>query len=168
MFDFSASKNSRLKEGIVYFNGAASLTSKNGGSGSLIFAENDVFNVKYKASFIKGETTNNLAEYDSLINALIMAIRGDNLLILQQQKGIYRVSQKYLIPFLLESEGNYIYNCVWTHVTRDMNQAADYLSKIALNEEQNYTNESQDTPKEIIEETLNYLQDDIQAFTYCS
>ncbi|OQR87066.1 hypothetical protein THRCLA_22940 [Thraustotheca clavata] len=44
---------------IVYFDCSALLTSKNGGSGSLIFAENAVLNVTFKANFIYGETTNN-------------------------------------------------------------------------------------------------------------
>ncbi|MCE8423606.1 MAG: ribonuclease HI family protein [Candidatus Methanoperedens sp.] len=90
-----------------------------------------------------GKGTNNIAEWNALIEGLKLAkthgcreleVRGDSQLIIRQITGKYRVKQEYLIPLFNEAKklcGNFEkINFRW--VKREENSETDALSNMAL------------------------------------
>ena len=91
-----------------------------------------------------GRATNNVAEYNSLLEALKLAqergaqqvvLFADSELIVRQIKGIYRVKNAQLKPLFAEALrriGDFESFSI-THVRRERNKDADRLVNIALN-----------------------------------
>ncbi|MFW5770588.1 MAG: ribonuclease HI family protein, partial [Spirochaetota bacterium] len=93
------------------------------------------------ASYL-GHATNNQAEYKAIIRALkiaiyfktkVLKIRTDSELIVKQVKGEYKVSNKNIVQLYEEVQRlkKQINNCKIEHVTRNLNDKADYLAKKA-------------------------------------
>ncbi len=96
-----------------------------------------------KVSLYTGPGTNNFAEYSAIIRALRIAIyyktknlkiRTDSELIVKQVKGEYRVSSDKIRPLFNEVVRlkKKVNSCRIEHVTRSLNDKADYLAKKAV------------------------------------
>lgn len=91
-----------------------------------------------------GNTTNNIAEYKSLIKALNLAkkyskeveVNMDSELVVKQIKGIYRVRAEHLLPLLKEVRENerFFEKIIYKNVPREniYQKAADFLVNQAL------------------------------------
>jgi ribonuclease HI len=94
-----------------------------------------------------GRTTNNVAEYRGLIEALTVAlelgasrleVRTDSELIQRQVTGVYKVRQPHLRELLLEVRAlvGRLETFRILHVPREENQLADALANRAIDEQQ--------------------------------
>ncbi len=128
-----------MKEATIYTDGASSGNPGDAGIGVLIF-----FNARmYEISRYIGKTTNNEAEYQSLISALRKAqeLKADSIevfmdsqLVVRQVKGIYKVKKKHLQKLFEEAKSllNSFENYKIKHISRDNNKRADSLAKAAI------------------------------------
>ena len=91
-----------------------------------------------------GDTTNNVAEYTALVEALAKAkelkasavlIRSDSELLVKQMNGQYRVKHEGLIPLHREASqlASEFKSVAYSHVPREENRDADRLCNEALN-----------------------------------
>jgi ribonuclease HI len=106
-----------------------------------ILDENDHVLVSHSAEVCRGpEATNNLAEWNGVLNALRylklnnwsgkLKIIGDSMLVINQLNGVYKVRKNTLVP--LHAESISILNSMdWSAdwVPREENQQCDKLSK---------------------------------------
>ena len=92
-----------------------------------------------------GLNTNNVAEYQGLIAALEWAlahghrrlhVKSDSLLIVQQMLGKYRVKHEGLIPLNQKARrlADAIGHVTFEHVRRELNQEADHLSNLGMDQ----------------------------------
>ena len=66
-------------------------------------------------------------------------IRGDSQLVLQRMQGIAQVRHTNLQPhYATARKLTQTLTCVWEHTPREWNTAADYLSKLAPDDQKNY------------------------------
>lgn len=129
---------------VVYIDGASSGNPGPGGIGIVI---NDIDNRQVgKVSSFLGVCTNNFAEYTALIRALKIAIyfktrslkiRTDSELVVKQIKGEYKVNNENIKPLYEEAMKlkKKINSCKIEHVTRNLNDKADFLAKRAVSSE---------------------------------
>ena len=125
----------------IYFDGAA---DPNPGHSAFGFSHvSDGNEVAFQCGYL-GITTNNVAEYRALLQALLycqtnsiknVEIYGDSQLVVNQVNGVYKTRNKCLKDLCemckkLISELNVSVHWVY----REDNQRADYLSKLPLNE----------------------------------
>jgi len=124
----------------IFTDGASSGNPGPSGYGYVILDEND--NVVKSASKFIGHSTNNIAEYLGLYNALkevsnldpdFIEIFLDSELIVKQIKGEYKVRNeklKEIYKKIVEILKNYNYTI--THISRQLNKNADKLAKDAI------------------------------------
>lgn len=124
----------------IFTDGASSGNPGPSGYGYVILDEND--NVVKSASKFIGDSTNNIAEYLGLYNALkdvsdldpdFIEIFLDSELIVKQIKGEYKVRNEKLKEIyikIVEILKNYNYTI--THISRQLNKGADKLAKDAI------------------------------------
>ncbi len=126
---------------VMYVDGASSGNPGPAGIG-IVISDRDGRQVGKVSSYI-GRGTNNFAEYTALIRALRIAIyyktkalkiRTDSELAVKQVKGEYKVSNKNIKPLYDEVVRlkKMINNCRIEHVTRNLNEKADYLAGKAI------------------------------------
>ncbi|HMB20865.1 MAG TPA: ribonuclease HI family protein [Spirochaetota bacterium] len=124
----------------IYTDGASRGNPGPSGIGVVIYDKDDR-QVGKVASYL-GHATNNQAEYKAIIRALkiaiyfktkVLKIRTDSELIVKQVKGEYKVSNKNIAQLYEEVQRlkKQINNCKIEHVTRNLNDKADYLAKKA-------------------------------------
>jgi ribonuclease HI len=97
------------------------------------------------SKFLSNSATNNQSEYNALIMGLTKALElnislldvyGDSLLVIQQTNGKYKVSNAGLLPLhqkVMELKKQF-QNITFTHIPREKNVRADYLSNVGLKE----------------------------------
>lgn len=124
----------------IFTDGASSGNPGPSGYGYIILDEND--NVVRSSSKFIGHSTNNIAEYLGLYNALkevsnldpdFIEIFLDSELIVKQIKGEYKVRNeklKEIYKKIVEILENYNYTI--THISRQLNKNADKLAKDAI------------------------------------
>lgn len=124
----------------IFTDGASSGNPGPSGYGYIILDEND--NVVRSSSKFIGHSTNNIAEYLGLYNALkdvsdldpdFIEIFLDSELIVKQIKGEYKVRNEKLKEIyikIVEILKNYNYTI--THISRQLNKGADKLAKDAI------------------------------------
>jgi probable phosphoglycerate mutase len=89
--------------------------------------------------------TNNVAEYTGLLAALRWClaqgcpdvhVRSDSLLLVQQMRGVYKVKHEGLKPLYGEARllAHKIGRVTYEHVRRELNQDADRLANLAMDE----------------------------------
>jgi len=126
---------------LMYTDGASSGNPGPAGIGIVINDKED--RTVGKVSLFIGNKTNNFAEYSALIRALKIAIyfktkdlkiRTDSELVVKQIKGEYKVSSAKIKPLYDEAVRlkRMIQSCRIEHVTRSLNDKADYLAKKAV------------------------------------
>ncbi len=131
---------------LMYTDGASSGNPGPAGIGIVINDKED--RMVGKVSLYIGKNTNNYAEYSALIRALKIAlyfktkdlkIRTDSELVVKQIKGEYKVSSAKIRPLYEEAVRlkKMISSCRIEHVTRSLNDKADYLAKKAVETYQN-------------------------------
>jgi len=126
-------------KGVGYFDG--SCISRSGAYGYVIYykKKNKVETIP-GGSHISGFATSNEAEYSGLIGLLgsmliegftDVHIRGDSQLVINQMKGEYKVRKDTLIPLYKQALtlSKQFKSIEFEHVKRDLNKAADVLSK---------------------------------------
>ena len=106
------------------------------------FIENELW---AGSKFLSNSATNNQSEYNALIMGLTKALEfnislldvyGDSLLVIQQTNGKYKVSNAGLLPLhqkVMELKKQF-QNITFTHIPREKNVRADYLSNVGLKE----------------------------------
>ncbi len=104
--------------------------------------------VLHEAGIYLGHATNNVAEYSGLLAGLKQAaalgakeveIVSDSELLVRQMNGRYRVKAPGLIPLFLQAQdlrGKFD-KCIFRHVRREENKAADGLVNLAIDRKQN-------------------------------
>ena len=127
---------------IAYTDGASRGNPGPAAAGFVLYDQNKI-QLCAKAVYV-GQTTNNVAEYTALINALQAAqkfnpknltLYSDSELLVRQINGLYRVKSEQIRPLfqqalqLLEKFENWKLQ----HITRDKNKQADKLVNKALN-----------------------------------
>ncbi len=126
---------------LIYTDGASSGNPGHSGIGIVINDKED--RTVGKVSDYIGVNTNNYAEYVALIRALKIAIyyktknlkiRTDSELAVKQIKGQYKVTSDNIKPLYQEVMRlkRKINSCRIEHVTRSLNDKADYLAKMAI------------------------------------
>ena len=126
----------------LYFDGASRSNPGPASYGGVIYKDN-IECYTYKKYI--GVTTNNVAEYQGLLNGLLLAVEkgivdleiyGDSKLVIEQVKGNWRVKSAHLKPFhtkictLLASKP--FETITFQHVYRVNNKRADELANEAL------------------------------------
>jgi len=125
----------------LFFDGCSKGNPGPSGIGAVIY-ENEK-EIWCGADFLSNSSTNNQSEYNALIMGLtkaqqlnipILDVFGDSLLVIQQTNGKYKVSNVKLL--LLHQKVNelkkHFQKITFTHIPREKNTRADYLSNIAL------------------------------------
>jgi ribonuclease HI len=126
---------------VIYTDGASRGTPGPAGIGIVIYDNND--HQVGKVSLHIGTRTNNFAEYTAIIRALMIArffqvrdlkIRTDSELVVKQVNGEYQVKNENIRPLY-----NEVMDIIASlprvrieHVTRNLNDKADYLAKKAV------------------------------------
>lgn len=125
----------------MYIDGASSGNPGPSGIGIVITDKED--RQVGKVSVPIGVATNNVAEYSALLRALkiaiyyktnVLRIRSDSELIVKQMKGEYRVNHENIKPLYEEAVRlrKMISNVRIEHVSRSINEKADFLAKKAV------------------------------------
>ena len=133
----------------LFFDGCSKGNPGPSGIGAVIYKldENtDSFIELWAGSkFLSNSATNNQSEYNALIMGLTKALElnislldvyGDSLLVIQQTNGKYKVSNAGLLPLhqkVMELKKQF-QNITFTHIPREKNVRADYLSNVGLKE----------------------------------
>jgi ribonuclease HI len=115
-------------------------------STGVLFLTPDGVDILTRGEYI-GETTNNVAEYRALLDALRRApqylatiekpeieVRSDSELLVKQLTGIYRIKNAGLQPLAAEAKqlAKKFARVVYRHVRREENRIADRLCNLAL------------------------------------
>lgn len=122
----------------IFFDGGSRGNPGCSGSGYVIYDENKIYKSGYR---YLGVNTNNYAEYTALLLALRsikdhnkeLKIYGDNLLVVKQIKGEYKVKALNLQPLhqeCIEILKNFKYEI--SHIPRNQNMLADSLANNAM------------------------------------
>ncbi|MCP5467888.1 MAG: ribonuclease HI family protein [Deltaproteobacteria bacterium] len=126
---------------ILFADGASRGNPGPAGAGAYLLSEKgEVFAERSK---YLGETTNNVAEYHSLIMGLEEAIKQgitqlsikmDSQLVVRQMLGEYRVKQAHLIPLYQKAQGllSQLKSFSIEYIPRAQNHEADRLANLAL------------------------------------
>ena len=130
----------------LFFDGCSKGNPGPCGIGAVIYEVNDSFIELWAGSkFLSNSATNNQSEYNALIMGLTKALElnislldvyGDSLLVIQQTNGKYKVSNAGLLPLhqkVMELKKQF-QNITFTHIPREKNVRADYLSNVGLKE----------------------------------
>lgn len=126
----------------IYIDGAA--RGNPGPAACGVLLRHDGEDLLERSEYI-GETTNNVAEYRSLLLGLDLArelgatevdIRSDSELLVRQIEGRYKVKAKHLKPLFQQAKEKLAAfdDYAIGHVPREMNQVADGLANQALDE----------------------------------
>lgn len=122
----------------VYSDGASRGNPGPAGAGFIIYDESG--GEVYKNSIPLGSTTNNIAEYTALLEAIkyVSTLKPvhvdfclDSELIVKQVSGIYKVKTAHLIPYyekIMTALMRLSYTC--SHVRREFNKEADRLANL--------------------------------------
>jgi len=126
----------------LYFDGASRSNPGPASYGGVIY-EKGVERYTYKKYI--GTTTNNVAEYQALLNGLLLAkekgiirleVYGDSKLVIEQVTGNWKVKSRLLIPIHREICALLVNNpfeqITFQHVYRNNNKRADELANEAL------------------------------------
>ena len=118
--------------------------------GFVIFADGVVI---YEEGKTLGETTNNVAEYTALFQALAylkmsvdpkvineLLIQADSQLLIRQLSGMYKIKNERLYSIFVQINGLLAdYNLVrFEHIRREFNKRADALANKALDAERSF------------------------------
>lgn len=133
----------------LFFDGCSKGNPGPSGIGAVIYEvskNTDSLNEVWAGSkFLSNSATNNQSEYNALIMGLTKALElnislldvyGDSLLVIQQTNGKYKVSNAGLLPLhqkVMELKKQF-QNITFTHIPREKNVRADYLSNVGLKE----------------------------------
>lgn len=134
-----------MKEWHVYIDGAS--LGNPGHSGAGIVAFDDEGNEVWREAVYLGTMTNNMAEYEALVRAVLRAaearieslhIYTDSELVANQWNGSYRVRNKRLMAYLIEAKAltRGIPGVRVRHIPREKNRIADRLAKQAAEQAQ--------------------------------
>jgi len=127
---------------LIHIDGGARGNPGPAGAGVVIQDANDQ-TVLFEGGFFLGRATNNVAEYQGLVQALaraaalgakVVEIRSDSELLVRQMNGQYRVKNAGLKPLHEEAAKlrDGFERCVIRHVRRESNTAADRLANMAV------------------------------------
>ena len=133
----------------LFFDGCSKGNPGPSGIGAVIYEvsknTNSFIELWAGSKFLSNSATNNQSEYNALIMGLTKALElnislldvyGDSLLVIQQTNGKYKVSNAGLLPLhqkVMELKKQF-QNITFTHVPREKNVRADYLSNVGLKE----------------------------------
>lgn len=133
----------------LFFDGCSKGNPGPSGIGAVIYEVNKNTNSFIElwagSKFLSNSATNNQSEYNALIMGLTKALElnislldvyGDSLLVIQQTNGKYKVSNAGLLPLhqkVMELKKQF-QNITFTHIPREKNVRADYLSNVGLKE----------------------------------
>lgn len=124
----------------IFIDGAAK--SNPGPAGMGVIVKKDGLVLREISEYI-GETTNNVAEYISLLRALAEAsilqadtifVYSDSELLIRQMQGIYKLKAPSLRPlfYLAKSISANFSEVVYKHIPREENKEADSLARKAI------------------------------------
>ena len=133
----------------LFFDGCSKGNPGPSGIGAVIYEvsknTNSFIELWAGSKFLSNSATNNQSEYNALIMGLTKALElnislldvyGDSLLVIQQTNGKYKVSNAGLLPLhqkVMELKKQF-QNITFTHIPREKNVRADYLSNVGLKE----------------------------------
>ncbi|XP_026378389.1 uncharacterized protein LOC113272806 [Papaver somniferum] len=125
---------------LLYFNGSVTPSNKTVGACMVpVSPTGEVFSHSFKLDF---QCTNNSAEYEAFLiglsidkqaGATRLEIRGDSKLLVNQMNGMYALKEVAMSPYRSEAQRllNYFADATITHVGRNNNRHADFLSTLA-------------------------------------
>ncbi len=130
-----------MKRLIIHTDGGA--RGNPGPAGIGVYIQDEQGNVAYEHSRYLGETTNNVAEYTAVIDALEIAKELgaehvdfflDSELVVRQLNGLYKVKNQTLAQLYLKIHNLRLgfAKATFTHVRREQNKDADRLSNEAM------------------------------------
>ena len=128
----------------IFIDGASELENSNAGIGGVFYKDQNFSSEFHSFSENIGAATNNEAEYQALIRALDISkklniykinIFSDSELLVKQINLEYKVKNPRLKKLHTEARGK-LYNSIWklSHIRREKNRKADFLSKKGLEE----------------------------------
>ena len=128
----------------IFIDGASELENSNAGIGGIFYKDQNFSSEFHSFSENIGAATNNEAEYQALIRALDISkklniykinIFSDSELLVKQINLEYKVKNPRLKKLHTEARGK-LYNSIWklSHIRREKNRKADFLSKKGLEE----------------------------------
>ena len=128
----------------IFIDGASELENSNAGIGGVFYKDQNFSSEFHSFSENIGPATNNEAEYQALIRALDISkklniykinIFSDSELLVKQINLEYKVKNPRLKKLHTEARGK-LYNSIWklSHIRREKNRKADFLSKKGLEE----------------------------------
>ncbi len=139
---------------VVYIDGGARGNPGPAGAGVHIESADDG-TVLFEGGWFIGRATNNVAEYNGLLEGLARAralgarrveVRSDSELLVKQMRGEYRVKNERLRE--LYDKANVLWNTfesvTFTHVRREANKDADRLANQAMNAKRNVEDAASD------------------------
>lgn len=126
----------------LFFDGCSKGNPGKGGAGAVLY---NVLGQEmgHSVSYVGDSVTNNVAEYNGLIQGLELAthhdvneliVKGDSLLVIKQMKGEYKVNAPSLIELYKKAQllASTFGKISFQHVYRNENKRADTLSNEAL------------------------------------
>lgn len=128
----------------IFIDGASELENSNAGIGGVFYKDQNFSSEFHSFSENIGAATNNEAEYQALIRALDISkklniykidIFSDSELLVKQINLEYKVKNERLKKLHTEARDK-LYNSIWklSHIRREKNRKADFLSKKGLEE----------------------------------
>lgn len=125
----------------IHVDGASS--GNPGRSGAGIFVQDTEGVELFKESVFLGEMTNNMAEYEALLRALLMAldrsvrkitVYTDSLLVANQVNGVYKIKNATLFDYVrrIKKIASNFEEFTIQYVPREQNRVADKLAKDAI------------------------------------
>ncbi len=128
----------------IFIDGASELENSNAGIGGVFYKDQNFSSEFHSFSENIGAATNNEAEYQALIRALDISkklniykidIFSDSELLVKQINLEYKVKNERLKKLHTEARDK-LYNSTWklSHIRREKNRKADFLSKKGLEE----------------------------------
>ena len=125
----------------IHVDGASS--GNPGRSGAGIFVQDPEGVELFKESVFLGEMTNNMAEYEALLRALLMAldrsvrkitVYTDSLLVANQVNGVYKIKNATLFGYVrrIKKIASNFEDFTIQYVPREQNRVADKLAKDAI------------------------------------
>jgi ribonuclease HI len=125
----------------IYIDGASSCNPGHAGAGFVVYDE--LGNEIWRDSAYLGEMTNNMAEYEAMVRALVKAtksdvrnvfIYSDSLLVVNQVLGTYKVKNNTLQKYAEQVKGliRTFDHFAVQYIPREENKVADKLAKEAI------------------------------------
>ncbi len=122
----------------IFVDGASSGNPGNSGAGIVI--SDSEGKEQYRDSIFLGQMTNNMAEYEALLRALVKAVElgaqdvvtyTDSLLVANQVLGLYRINNETLREYCMRVRvcARKFQNFTIRHIPREENRIADKLAK---------------------------------------